>query len=51
MALRAGVFSVLVLSGEAKSEEAAQMDRPPDLVVQDVGELGTRMERASGRLY
>ena len=43
MAFRAGVFSVLVLSGEATPEEAARMDRPPDLVVQDVGELGRRL--------
>ena len=46
MGLRAGALSVLVLSGEATPEEAARMDRPPDLVVQDVGELGARLERA-----
>ena len=46
MARRAGVASVLVLSGEATAEEAASMDRPPDWIVADVGELGERLERS-----
>lgn len=46
MARRAGVLSVLVLSGEATAEEAAQMDPPPDLVLDHVGVLGDRLERA-----
>lgn len=40
MAKRANVFSVLVLSGEATAEEAAQLADPPDLVVPEIGELG-----------
>lgn len=46
MAQRAGVLSVLVLSGEATAEEAARLDRPPDLVVEHVGVLGDRLEQA-----
>jgi NagD protein len=46
MAQRAGTLAVLVLSGEATAEEAGAMDRPPDVVVRDVGELGERLERA-----
>lgn len=46
MARRAGVLSVLVLSGEATAEEAAGMERPPDLVVEHVGALGERLEQA-----
>lgn len=45
MAQRAGVFSVLVLSGEATAEKAAEMPIPPDLIVADVGELSERLER------
>jgi HAD superfamily hydrolase (TIGR01450 family) len=40
MAQRAGALAVLVLSGEATAADAAKMDRPPDLIVSDVGELG-----------
>lgn len=40
MAKRANAFSVLVLSGEATAEEAAQLADPPDLVVPEIGELG-----------
>jgi HAD superfamily hydrolase (TIGR01450 family) len=46
MAQRAGVLSVLVLSGEATAEEAAGMASPPGLIVADVGELGERLERS-----
>jgi len=49
MAQRAGVLSVLVLSGEATAEEAGRMERPPDLIVADVGELGERLEHACER--
>jgi len=48
MAQRAGVLSVLVLSGEATAAEAADMARPPDLIVADVGVLGDWLERARG---
>ncbi len=40
MAQRAGAASVLVLTGEASAEDAALLDPPPDLILQDVGELG-----------
>jgi ribonucleotide monophosphatase NagD (HAD superfamily) len=46
MAQRAGVFSVLVLSGEATADEAAAMAVPPDLIVADVGALGECLEHA-----
>jgi NagD protein len=46
MAQRAGVLSVLVLSGEATAEDAGRSQPPPDLVVADVGELGERLARA-----
>jgi HAD superfamily hydrolase (TIGR01450 family) len=40
MAQRAGVISVLVLTGEATAEEARAQPRPPDFVVPDVGAFG-----------
>ena len=46
MAQQAGAFSVLVLSGEAMIEDVAGMERPPDLVVADVGEWGERLEQS-----
>jgi HAD superfamily hydrolase (TIGR01450 family) len=39
MARAAGAVGVLVLSGEATREQADAADPPPDLVVEDVGEL------------
>jgi NagD protein len=46
MAQRAGAMAVLVLSGEATAEQAAAMERQPELVLADVGELGERIEQA-----
>ena len=46
MAQKADVFSVLVLSGEATAADAAALARPPDLVLDDVGVLGERLEQA-----
>ena len=46
MAQRAGVVSVLVLSGEATAADAAAMTSPADLVVADVGELGEQLVHA-----
>lgn len=46
MAQRAGVFSVLVLSGEATAEDAAALSPPPDLIAANVGELGERLGQA-----
>lgn len=46
MAQRAGSLAVLVLSGEATAADAASSVSPPDLVVDDVGELCRRMEHS-----
>ncbi|MES2458948.1 MAG: HAD-IIA family hydrolase [Armatimonadota bacterium] len=46
MGRRAGVPAVLVLSGEGTREEAAASPLPPDLIVTDVGELGTLLQQA-----
>jgi NagD protein len=40
MARRAGVLSVLVLTGEATAQEAAAMETPPDFVLPDLGDFG-----------
>ena len=40
MARAAGATGILVLTGESKNEDAQAANPPPDLVVQDVGELG-----------
>jgi NagD protein len=49
MAQRAGAVSVLVLSGESTAAEAAAMEVPADLVVDDVGVLGRLMQAARGK--
>jgi NagD protein len=46
MAQRAGVLSVLVLSGEATAEDARALARPPDLIVAHVGDFGAHLEQA-----
>jgi len=46
MAKAAGVLAVLVLSGEATSEQAEACSEPPDLVVSDIGEFGRQLEQA-----
>lgn len=46
MARKAGVFAVLVLSGEATAEDAAALSPPPDLIARHVGEFGELLERA-----
>jgi len=43
MARKAGALSVLVLSGEATLDDVANMEFPPDLVLNDVGELGQEL--------
>jgi phosphoglycolate phosphatase-like HAD superfamily hydrolase len=40
MARAAGAVGVLVLTGETTSEQATDASPPPDLVLNDVGELG-----------
>lgn len=40
MAQNAGAFSVLVLSGETTLEVALESPNPPDLIVENIGELG-----------
>ena len=46
MAQEAGIPGVLVLTGEATEAEAAALERQPDLVVADVGELGALLTEA-----
>lgn len=46
MAQRAGVFGVLVLTGEATAAEAAAFSPAPDLVVTGLQELGDRLSAA-----
>lgn len=46
MAQKAGAISVLVLSGEATQKDAAALERQPDFVVADIGELALLLERA-----
>ena len=43
MARAAGAVGVLVLTGETTAEQAADASPPPDLIVNDVGELGARL--------
>ena len=45
MARKAGVFAVLVLSGEATAEDAAALSPQPDLIANHVGEFGELLER------
>ncbi len=46
MARKAGALAVLVLSGEATAADLAASQERPDLVVDDVGEFGRRMDEA-----
>jgi NagD protein len=46
MARSAGALGVLVLTGEATAEEAAQMNQPPDLVLANIAELGEKLRAA-----
>lgn len=46
MARQAGVLGILVLSGEATSEEAVRHSPPPDLVVADLAALGEQLRAA-----
>ncbi len=48
MARRAGALGVLTLSGEAKAEDAAHAQPPPDLVVADLAEFGSLLLAARG---
>jgi NagD protein len=43
MAARSGALGVLVLTGETSAAEAAQHPPAPDLIVNDLGELGERL--------
>jgi HAD superfamily hydrolase (TIGR01450 family) len=46
MARSAGAMGILVLTGETTAEQARRTAPPPDLVVEDVGELGKLLARA-----
>lgn len=46
MAQKAGIPGALVLTGEATEAEAAALERQPDLVIADVGELGALLAEA-----
>lgn len=46
MARHAGTLGVLVLTGEATTEEAARQSPPPDLVVADLAALGEKLRVA-----
>jgi len=46
MARQAGTLGVLVLTGEATTEEAANHSPPPDLVVSDIAALGEKLKAA-----
>lgn len=46
MARAAGALSVLVLTGEATAADAAALVTPPDLVLEDIGQLGELLAAA-----
>ncbi len=46
MARRAGVFGVLVLTGETTAAQAARHSPPPDLIVENIAELGEKLQAA-----
>lgn len=46
MALEAGVTAVLTLTGETTASMAASASPPPDVVIEDLGELGRLLEQA-----
>ncbi len=46
MAKRAGVFSVLVLSGETTATDVEKLPVPPDLVVPTVADFGARLRES-----
>ena len=45
---RAGIGTILVLTGISTAEEAAQYEAPPDLIVRDLPELVERWRKALG---
>jgi NagD protein len=47
MAQGAGAMSILVLSGEATRQDVEKAPHPPDLVVENVGELGRMLSQIS----
>ncbi|NLE38426.1 MAG: HAD-IIA family hydrolase [Pirellulaceae bacterium] len=47
MAAASGALGVLVLTGEATAEQAAAMERPPDVVVDDVVAFGRMLREAA----
>ncbi|MDB6136213.1 MAG: family hydrolase [Verrucomicrobiales bacterium] len=51
MARRAGGLGVLVLTGEAAAEDAAQAQPLPDLVVPDLAAFGELLREARGARF
>lgn len=49
MAEASGAFGILVLSGEATPADVAASSVLPDLVVQDIGELGQGLQNVAGK--
>jgi NagD protein len=47
MARAAGAVGVLVLTGETTAEQAHEASPPPDLILNDVGELGTLLAKSA----
>jgi hypothetical protein len=48
MARAAGAVGVLVLTGEATREQAEEVSPAPDLVLNDIGELGALLTASLG---
>lgn len=46
MAFNANIVSCLVLSGETTKEQVAKAERQPDLILQNIEELGLLLEKA-----
>lgn len=44
-AKRSGILSILVLSGETNSQDLAKVERKPDIVLQNIGELALLLKR------
>jgi len=50
MAHNAGIFGILVLSGEASVEDAQKANPPPDIVLQSIEQLGELMIEVKNKI-